>query len=138
MNKPENVKNLVIMNTWMWPVAALIRRLRKRPATFTRRERQARALAASVVVLNLIFLIGLVVRLGQAFTGAFNETPAYFIALLVIPLLTAILTTGLLAFTVLAWKDRYWSVVGRVHCSLITLAFTWFMNYWNLLGFRFQ
>jgi uncharacterized membrane protein YuzA (DUF378 family) len=57
----------------------------------------------------------------------------------VIPLLTAVLTIGLLVFTLLAWKEGYWSTMGRVHYTLITLAalaFTWFMNYWNLLGWR--
>jgi CubicO group peptidase (beta-lactamase class C family) len=131
---------LMFLSVLVWPVAALIRRLRKRPALFTRRERQARALAALVVVLNLIFLIGLVVRMGQVLAGVFNETPAYFVALLAIPILTALLTVGLLVFTVRAWKEGYWSTFGRVHYSLITLAalaFIWFVNYWNLLGFRF-
>ncbi len=130
---------LIFLSTLAWPVVALIRRLRKRPAQFTRRERQARALAASVVVLNLVFLIGLGIRMVQAFTGMFNATPAYFIALLVIPLLTAILTVGLLIFTVRAWREGYWSIFGRVHYTLFTLAalaFTWFVNYWNLLGWR--
>ena len=69
----------------------------------------------------------------------FNATPAYFVALLVIPLLTAVLIIGLLVFTVWAWKENYWSNFGRVHYTLITLAalaFTWFINYWNLLGWR--
>jgi TRAP-type C4-dicarboxylate transport system permease large subunit len=130
---------LIFLSILVWPVAALFRRLRKRPAQFTRRERQARALAASVVVLNLVFLIGLIIRMGQAFTGVFNATPAYFVALLVIPLLTAVLIIGLLVFTVWAWKENYWSIFGRVHYTLITLAalvFTWFINYWNLLGWR--
>lgn len=131
--------HLMFLSVLAWPVAALIRRLRKRPAQFTRRERQARALAAAVVVLNLVFLIGLIIRMVQAFISAFNATPAYFVALLVIPLLTAVLTIGLLVFTVRAWKESYWSTFGRVHYSLITLAaltFTWFVNYWNLLGWR--
>ena len=75
--------------------------------------------------------------MGQVLAGVFNETPAYFVALLAIPILTALLTVGLLIFTVRAWKEGYWSTFGRVHYSLITLAFTWFVNYWNLLGFRF-
>ncbi len=32
-----------------------------------------------------------------------------------------------------------WSVAGRVHYTLVTLAalgFTWWLSYWNLLGFR--
>ena len=39
---------------------------------------------------------------------------------------------------VLAWKDRYWGVVGRVHYTLVALAavvFVRFLNNWNLIGF---
>jgi len=122
-----------------WPMGYLIRRLRKRPAKPSRPALLARLLAGLVSALNLIFVVGFVVRLGQVFSGVSYETPAYFVALLVIPLLTAILTVGLVVFTVLAWRDDYWSVLGRLHYSLVTLAalvFTWFVNYWNLLGFR--
>lgn len=54
--------------------------------------------------------------------------------------LSAVLTIGVLIFAFLAWKNKYWSICGRVHYSLIGLAsrvFIWFLNYWNLLGFRF-
>ncbi len=43
---------------------------------------------------------------------------------------------GALVFTFFAWKDRYWSFVGRVHYTLVMLAgwgFVWFVNYWHLL-----
>jgi hypothetical protein len=43
-------------------------------------------------------------------------------------------------YTVLAWKDSYWSFAGRAYYTLVTvaaLAFVWFLNYWNLLGWRF-
>jgi hypothetical protein len=38
-----------------------------------------------------------------------------------------------------AGREGFWSTFGRVHYTLITLAaltFTWFVNYWNLLGWR--
>ena len=57
--------------------------------------------------------------------------PRWFIA--------GVLTVGAIAFTVLAWKDHYWSALRRVHytvVSLAALAFLWFLNYWNLLGWR--
>jgi hypothetical protein len=41
---------------------------------------------------------------------------------------------------VLAWKDGYWSIAGRVYYSLATVAavaFVWFLNFWNMLGWRF-
>jgi len=130
---------LAFLSVLAWPVGSLIRRLRKRPAAPSKLARQARYLAGLVSALNLIFVVGLVVRLGQVFSGVFYETPAYFVVLLVVPLLTAILTVGLVVFTVLAWRDDYWSVLGRLHYSLVTLValvFIWFLNYWNLLGFR--
>lgn len=51
-----------------------------------------------------------------------------------------VLTLGLLIFTVLAWKNNYWSFWKRSHYSLITLGalvFIPFLTYWNLLGFQF-
>jgi CubicO group peptidase (beta-lactamase class C family) len=131
---------LAFLSVLAWPVGSLIRHLRKRPAQPSRPALWARCLAGLVSALNLVFVVGLVVRLGQVFSGVFYGTPAYFVALLVIPLLTAILTVGLVVFTVLAWRDDYWSALGRLHYSLIAVAalvFIWFVNYWNLLGFRF-
>ena len=42
--------------------------------------------------------------------------------------------------TWLAWRERYWSLAGRLHYTLVTLGalgFVWWLSYWNLLGFRF-
>ncbi len=61
------------------------------------------------------------------------------IALLWIPPLTTGLTLGLLIFAVRVWKNQSWSLIGRLHYSLITLAgcgFIFFLSYWNLLGFQ--
>ena len=59
---------------------------------------------------------------------------------LLLPILAAVQTVGALVYSVLAWKDSYWGVAGRVYYTLVTLAavaFVWFLNYWNLLGWRF-
>jgi hypothetical protein len=53
---------------------------------------------------------------------------------------SAVLTAGALVYTVLAWKDSYWGIAWRVYYTLVTLAaaiFIWFLNYWNLLGWRY-
>jgi hypothetical protein len=45
-----------------------------------------------------------------------------------------------LVYTMLAWKDRYWGVAFRVYYTLVmvaAVAFIWFLNYWNLLGWRY-
>jgi hypothetical protein len=43
-------------------------------------------------------------------------------------------------FTVLAWTRRYWSLAGRIHYTLVTVALigmVWLVYYWRLLGFRY-
>jgi hypothetical protein len=122
-----------------WPVTALIRRLRKRQAHDPRLARIARWLAFAMAILNLAFVVVFALVLMQGLSGARPYPPYWFVGLLVLPVLTALLSIALLGCTVLAWRDRYWSLVGRVHYSLVTLAalaFVWLANYWNLLGFK--
>jgi hypothetical protein len=60
-------------------------------------------------------------------------------AALGLALLAAGLTVGAVACTALVWRRRYWSIIGRAHYTLLTLGalgFIWFLNAWNLLGFR--
>ena len=48
-----------------------------------------------------------------------------------------VLTAGALVYAVLAWKNRYWGIASRAYYTLVTIAavaFVWFLNYWNLLG----
>jgi len=66
--------------------------------------------------------------------------PPILNTLFALPVLAIVLTIGLAVFTVLAWKDRYWGILGRLHYTLVTLAavvFIPFLHYWNLLGVRF-
>ncbi|HCF26029.1 MAG TPA: hypothetical protein DEV81_02120 [Cyanobacteria bacterium UBA11049] len=86
-----------------------------------------------------MFLIGMVVvlLLGNLYEFAYR-VPLAMIALLCIPILTASLTGVLLIMTLL-WQNKYWSIWRRLHHYLMMLAliaFVWFLNYWNLLGFR--
>lgn len=120
-----------------WPLAALIRRLRGRVAPFAPAVRQARWLAFGVSALNPLFLV-LVTALTSAYPLQFG-VPLGVKALFVLPLLTTALTVALPILGVRAWPES-WSTLGRVQYALVTLAgvaFTWFLSYWNLLGFRF-
>lgn len=125
---------------FMWPIRPLIRRLRGKRQV-ERRLSGAWLIAGLIGTLNLVFLIGFPLSLWLI--GAWKlvyGVPAVVVALLCIPILTTVLTLGLPIFTVLVWKNKYWSVIGRSHYSLITLAalaFIPFLLYWNLLGFQF-
>ena len=125
----------------IYPVLPLIRRLRGKQFRLKQRLSQAWILAGSIGILNLVFLIGFPVSMWlYGFWRLVYGVPTVAIAFLCIPLLTTVLTLGLLIFTALAWKHNYWSATKRIHYSLITtaaLVFIPFLTYWNLLGFQF-
>lgn len=125
----------------IWPVRPLIRRLRGKRFQIKRRLSRGWLIAGLVGTLNLAFLIGFPLSLWLI--GVWKlvyGVPAVVVALLCIPLVTTGMTMALPIFTLLAWKNKYGSVVERSHYSLITLAalaFIPFLVYWNLLGFQF-
>lgn len=118
----------------------LMRRIHKPLPQTSIMARRAQFLAVLVCTLNLVFLIGMGLAIfGTDYWQLFFGLPRIAIALLVIPPITTGLTLGLVIVTVLAWKNKYYSLIGRLHYSLMTVAavgFIFFLNYWNLLGFR--
>jgi len=120
----------------------LIRAIRNRRLSGERKPAPRGARAAEwiilgICVLNLLFVVG-------SFLWN-NPTPSFGVSLnfqivLGLGVLSAVLTVGALVYTVLIWKNRYWGVAFRTYYSLVTVAavvFVWFMNYWNLLGWRY-
>jgi CubicO group peptidase (beta-lactamase class C family) len=68
-----------------------------------------------------------------------TSVPSSVVAALFLPLIGTALTFGAVAFTVLAWLRGYWNVWDRVHYTVVTaaaLAFIAWLNYWNLIGFK--
>jgi hypothetical protein len=101
-----------------------------------RAARVAYWLIVGISILNLLFVAGNVLWGEQIVFGI----PLTYKIVLGLGVLSALLTVGALVYTVLAWKDGYWSVAFRVYYTLGTVAavaFVWFLNYWNLLGWRF-
>lgn len=100
----------------------------------------SRLLAVFISALNLAFLAGLALLFTRIDPWEFTYgKPPVLTALLVIPVVTAVLTIGLPILTVLAWLEGYWSTIARLHYSLTTvtaLAFVPFLRYWKLLGLR--
>ena len=120
-----------------WPLAAVIRRVGGRTAQFAPAVRRARWLAFGVSILSPLFLV-LVTVLTGVYPLQFG-VPWGVKALLIVPLLTTALTAALPILGLRAWAES-WSPLGRAQYALVTLAgvaYIWFLNYWNLLGFRF-
>jgi CubicO group peptidase (beta-lactamase class C family) len=115
----------------VWPIGWLV--VRRKGAPRPRLAVLARWLAWGISALYLLFLVLFVVGISDL-----SITPLAKAALGVALVATA-LTAGMVTCAGLAWQRHYWSVVGRAHYTLVTLgalAFIWFLNYWNLLGFR--
>ncbi len=105
--------------------------------------RAARWLLALIAVLNLLALIDFTVVFVGGYGALADAVLKGDASSLNFPLLlwliAAIATVGVLVFTVLAWKNHYWSTLASAHYTLVTLAalaFIWFLDYWNLLGWR--
>jgi CubicO group peptidase (beta-lactamase class C family) len=123
------------------PVAA-IRFVRSRRQSSERKpaprgSRVAYGIVLGISVLNLLFVVG------TALWG--NPVPLFSVAMIYkivlgLGVLSAALTVGALIYGALAWKRGYWGIAARLHYTLVTvaaLAFVWFLNFWNLLGWRF-
>jgi hypothetical protein len=64
------------------------------------------------------------------------DKPLTFYILMVLPYILAGLGVLMLVFAVLAWIRRYWTLVGRLHYTLLALSglsVLWGVWYWNLL-----
>ncbi|HSB88923.1 MAG TPA: serine hydrolase domain-containing protein [Anaerolineales bacterium] len=117
--------------------AARSRRLRGDPKAEPRGARAARRILLGISALNVLFVGGLFLWNNPK---PMFGVPAPFQIVLGLGVLSAALTAGALALTALAWKDRYWTTAARAHHTLVTItavAFVWFLNYWNLLGWRY-
>ena len=99
--------------------------------------RAAGGVLLALSVLNLLFLAGTMMW-GVA-PPLFGVSAAYKVVL-GLGVLSAVLTLGALAYTALAWKNGSGGLGSRAYYTLVTLAavaFVWFLNHWNLLGWRF-
>jgi pimeloyl-ACP methyl ester carboxylesterase len=115
----------------------LIRLWRYRSKQTTRVACLARGLAAMNAALNVSFVVGLAAIIGETMSAnwlilAFG-LPAKAAPLFVLPPLAAVLAVGMLVLGWWVWMKGVWTVTGRVHYTMVTLAalaFTWFLIYW--------
>ncbi|MGE5224138.1 MAG: serine hydrolase domain-containing protein, partial [Omnitrophica WOR_2 bacterium] len=96
---------------------------------------------SGICVLNLLFVAGTMQWASTFQTyGVSLGVSMFYQIVLGLGILSALLTVGALACTVLAWKNSYWRIITRLYYTLVAVAavaFVWFLNYWNLLGWRY-
>jgi CubicO group peptidase (beta-lactamase class C family) len=124
-----------------WPILLVVQRRKKgRQNAMPGAPCVARWVAALGSGLSVAFIVVVAIALmGDTFEFIYG-VPLGFRVLMLVPFVVAALTAAATVLAVLAWRDRYWSLWGRLHYTLVALALIgclWFMNTWNLLGFRF-
>jgi len=125
-----------MLTVLIWPLKFLLS-LRKRkhlagiavPLT----SRMARWLAWGFSALSIFFFVMLLIGMfsGSLVSGGREAAVGFFL----FPPLAVVMTIGMLIFTGLAWRRRYWSLPGRAYYSLLTLtavAFLGWLSYFNL------
>jgi hypothetical protein len=123
----------------IWPALALIRRVRRRPASTAPVPRLLRWCALAMCLCGIGFVAGVawsVADLTLVFQTIHSQA---FKVVFGLGVLTALLSAVTAIGALLAWKDRLWNVVSRLHFTLVALAglaFVWELYHWNLLGFR--
>jgi hypothetical protein len=128
----------------MIPVA-IIRFFRDRRSNRDRKSasrgaRIAYLIILGISVLNLLFVVGTMLGVPEIMKNILLDPPLIIKIALGLGVLSVMLTVGALVYAVLAWKDGYWGVAFRIYYVLVTVAavaFVWFLNYWNWLGWRY-
>jgi hypothetical protein len=132
----------ILMFLSMLPVA-LVRFLRSRRSgseSTSRSARVADSILFGISLLNVLFVVGIALWFRPMHPSELHGIPRIVEIVMGLGVLSAVLTPAALVYTVLAWMDRYWGVIYRLYYTLGTLAavaFVWFLNYWNWLGWRY-
>lgn len=128
---------ILFLSTLIWAMGWIFNRC---PRKRERSARPARWVTGVASMLNLLFLIGLVIISAVNPMELIYGIPSSMTGLFTIPLIAGILALASAVFSALAWRKSYWSLLERIHLTLVTLAllaFIWWLNNWNLLGYRF-
>ena len=75
----------------------------------------------------------------RAWTTSSSPRPRACTRVLTLPLIGLALTALAVVLAVRVWREKYWTRGARLlHTAgvVAAIAFVWFLNYWNLLGYR--
>ena len=122
----------------LWPLG-FIAKLRKKSRKSSKGAQRTGILVWIMSLMNILFILNLqrmITPMGFGF-----GVPAGMSTLLKLTLLQPLMAAGLAVMLVIAWKNRYWTTIARLHYTLIAAAsvfMVWWLNYWNLLGYSFS
>ena len=89
--------------------------------------------------LDLVFVVAFASIFAAGLDDLIFALPKGLYAVLTLPLVALALTVLALVLVVRVWRERYWTRGARLlHTAgvVCAVAFVWFLNSWNLLGYR--
>jgi CubicO group peptidase (beta-lactamase class C family) len=128
---------LFLLTLVIWPVGAFINR--RKGITHPPLASAARWASVGMIVLNVIIAASILLALFPFVNGMLYGDVTLNAIMSTLASIAAVLALGTTVFVGLAWKQEYWTLVGRIHYTLVTLAglgFAWWLNYWNLIGWK--
>ena len=122
----------------VWPIIFVVSRRRQVPSSTNRLAGPARVIAAAALLIIGGFISWLV--LDQTITDDVVRNFGYYSSIrqwFIIPYLIAPIAVLVLYLTYRAWRERWWSLLGRVHYTLVALSLVWslvFLRLWEFIG----
>ena len=89
--------------------------------------------------LNLVFVVAFAAIIAAGTDELIFAVPKGLYAVLTLPLVGLLLNALAVYLVVRVWREGYWTRASRFfHTAgvVAAIAFVWFLNYWNLLGYR--
>lgn len=115
---------ILLWSCIVWPLASLVRRLRKKQPSQPqpRLAKIARLATTGTALAVLIFVLALVISIADTtnfLNSVLEARPSIYIVFLPLTF-AAVGALAMAVFAVLAWHRSWWTIGGRVHFSFIT------------------
>ena len=119
----------------VWPIIFVVSRRRQVPSSTNRLAGPARAIAAAALLIIVGFILWILsVDHKDIIVRNFGYHPSIRLWF-VIPYLIAPIAVLVLYLAYRAWSERWWSLLGRVHYTLVALSIVWSLVYLRIWGF---
>jgi CubicO group peptidase (beta-lactamase class C family) len=128
MDGLKTASAIVLVSVLLWPLLALFRRTHRVPEPVVPRSEAAARWTAGISALVLLVFVYFLEPYAMTDPGIImpyiypGPTPAILIAVCTLPVIVLVLALACIAFTALAWKEKYWTAPHRVHYTLVTVA----------------
>lgn len=144
LNNLKIAAGIILATVLIWPLLYVFRRMHgiTVPAA-PKLAVAARWTAGAAALLLLLFVVVILPpfssqEMVDLYLRGIGPAPAVMVAGLTLTVIAAVLTLVVVVFTILAWKDKYWTSLHRVHYSVVAvalLAMLYWLHYWNLWVF---